>query len=131
MQPDPITRHASRSNRKRQYVHDQQLLASKRDEKRQERLKQERCSRENFEQESEIEDPLAESFMEQMEEIAAEPRLLHEPEVLIENVQKSDLKVFDLAYLKGRWELQTEPETEYERLWFEYALGVAPQGDSR
>ena len=115
---------------KTQYVHDQQLLASKRDEKRQERLKQEKARR-KFEQESEIEGPLAESFMEQMEEIAAEPRLQDAPEVLIENLEKSDLKVFDLAYLKGRWELQTEPKTEYERLWFEYALGVAPQGNSR
>jgi hypothetical protein len=111
------------------YIHDRPLLASEREKKRQERLEREKAQR-KFEQQSEIADPLAEKFMEQMEEIAAAPRTLRAPEVVIENQQASERKVYDLAYLKGQWELQTEPETDHERLWFEYALGTSPQDKS-
>jgi hypothetical protein len=108
------------------YVHDRSLLASGLEKKRQERLEREKAQR-KFEQQSEIEDPLAEQFMEQMEEIAAEPRIPRIPEAVIETQQASDRKAYELAYLKGRWELQTEPETDHERLWFEYALGTSPR----
>ena len=108
------------------YVHDRPLLASEREKQRQEKLKRQKELR-KLEQQPEISDPLAEKFMEQMEQIAAEPRTPLAPEVVIDNPQSSDRKVYDLAFLKGQWELQTEPETDYERLWFEYALGKAPE----
>jgi hypothetical protein len=113
------------------YVHDQPLLASDQEKKRQEFLEHEKNQRE-IEQQSEVEDPLIEEFMDQMEELAAEPPTTLPPttlmpEVLIKNPQASDRKVYDLVYLKGRWELPAEPETDHERLWFEYALGTSPK----
>lgn len=111
------------------YIHDQPLRGADREKKRQERLQREKTQRKI--ERSEFDDPLAEKFMEQMEDIAAEPRTPLAPEVTIKNPQASDRRVYDLAYLKGRWELQTEPEKEHERLWFEYALGVSPQDNSR
>jgi len=110
------------------YVHDQTSRASEKEKKRKEKLKREK-NRRKLESQSEVEDPLAEKFMEQMDEIAAEPRMQRMPDVTIENQQASDRKTYDLAYLKGRWQLQTELETVHEKLWFEYALGTAP-GDS-
>jgi hypothetical protein len=112
------------------YVHDRSLLATEREKKRLESLEREKAQR-KFELQSEIEDPLTEQFLEQIEEIAAKPRILRMPEAVIETQQASDRKVYDLAYLKGRWELQTELETDHERLWFEYALGISPPDNSR
>ena len=112
------------------YVHDKPLLASDREKERQELLNREKARR-RLEQQSDFSDPLAENFMDQMDEIAAEPRLSAAPDVIIENPKSSDRKVYDLAYLKGRWQLQTEPETDHERLWFEYALGASPPEKSR
>jgi hypothetical protein len=108
------------------YVHDQPLLASDREKKRQEILERDKIQR-NIERQPEVEDPLIEKFMDQMEELAAEPPTPLMPEVLIENPQANDRKVYDLVYLKGRWELPAEVETDHERLWFEYALGTSPK----
>ena len=102
------------------------MLASDREEKRQEFLEIEKIQR-NIEQQSGVEDPLIEKFMDQMEELAAEAPAPLMPEVVIENPQASDRKVYDLVYLKGRWELPAELETDHERLWFEYALGTSPK----
>lgn len=119
------------------YVHNQLFQASEKEKKRQERLERKRVQR-RLEQQSELndslgesyDDPLAEKFMQQMEEMADKPSMPHVPEAMIDNPQTSDRKVYDLAYLKGRWQLQTEPETDHERLWFEYALGIAPRDNS-
>ena len=112
------------------YVHDKPLLGADREKKRQGRLKQER-ERRKIEQESEIDDPLAEKFMQQMEEIAAKPRTPTVPDATIDNPRATDLKVYDLAYLQGQWELRSEPETDHERLWFQYALGTMPTNNAQ
>lgn len=33
-----------------------------------------------------------------------------------------EVKEFEMAYLDGRWKLQTEPDSELEQMWFDYAL---------
>ena len=32
--------------------------------------------------------------------------------------------VFDLAYMDGKWKLQTEPDHEYQKMWFKYAFPI-------
>jgi len=49
-------------------------------------------------------------------------KVLNSQETRLEIPRISDQKAYDLAYLEGRWQLQTEPESDYERMWFEYAL---------
>ncbi len=119
------------------YVHNQPFQGNNKEKERQERAERRRVQR-SLEQQSEFDDPLdesyddplAEKFMKQMEEIGAGPRVSLVPEATIDNPQTSDHKIYDLAYLGGRWQLQTEPETDHERLWFEYALGIDPQDNS-
>ncbi len=33
-----------------------------------------------------------------------------------------ETRVYELAYSDGRWQLNTQPETKYEQMWFQYAL---------
>jgi len=117
------------------YVHDQPLQSLKEEKERERRER----AREDFEQQAGLNDPLDESaddpltqkFLSQMEDIAAKSRVPRGPEATIETPQMSDRKVYELAFLEGRWQLLTEPETDYERLWFEYALGPPPPQGSR
>ncbi len=119
------------------YVHNQPFQRVDKEKERQEKLERSKAQR-KIEQQSEFDDPLGESyndplaekFLEQMEEIGAGPRVPLVPEATIDNPQTSDRKTYDLAYLGGRWQLQTEPETDHERLWFDYALGIDPQDNS-
>ncbi len=111
------------------YIHDQLFQTPDKEKKRQERLERRRVQK-SLEQQSEFDDPLAEKFMEQMEEIGAGPRVPLVPEATIDNPRTSDRTVYDLAYLDGRWPLQTEPETDHERLWFNYALEIDPPDSS-
>jgi hypothetical protein len=76
-------------------------------------------------------DPVQQKFLSQMEDLAAKSHVPHGAEPTIETPQVSHRKVYELAYLAGRWQLQTEPETDYERLWFEYALGPPSDGGAR
>jgi len=57
-----------------------------------------------------------------MEELAAKSSVPIVPEASIGNQKTSERKVYELAYLDNRWQLQTEPESDHERLWFDYAL---------
>ena len=87
-------------------------------------------ARKNFEQQVNADDsnsdaefdPLQQKFLSQMEKIAAESRVPRGPEPILETPQMSYRKIYELAYLEDRWQLQTKTETDYERLWFEYAL---------
>jgi hypothetical protein len=38
----------------------------------------------------------------------------------IPNIEET--KVYELAYLEKRWQLQTELESDHEKMWFEYSL---------
>jgi hypothetical protein len=108
------------------YVHEMpaKSLKEQREEQRRER------ARANFEQQvksndpleaTEV-DPLEQKFLSQMEEMATESRGPRISEPVLETPELSDSKVYELAYLDSRWQLQTKPETDHERLWFEYAL---------
>ena len=76
-------------------------------------------------------DPLQQKFLSQMEDIAAESRVPHGPEPTLETPQMIHRKVYELAYLDGQWQLLTETETDYERLWFAYALDQPPEEGAR
>ncbi len=69
-----------------------------------------------------IDNPLAETYVAQMEEITAESDVPLTPEARVSNRQRVEKKTFDLIYKDQRWQLQTELDKDYERLWFEYAL---------
>lgn len=106
-------------------------------EEERERRRRERA-RERFEQQINSDDPLDESeydplnqkFQAQMEKIATESRVPHGPAPMLETPQMSNRKVYEFAYLEGRWQLLTETEADYERLWFEYALEQPLKKDS-
>lgn len=94
------------------------------EEKRRER------ARRNFEQQVADDDPLKPSehdpledkFLTQMEELSTKSRVPRVPEPILDTPQVNDRKVYDLAYVEGSWQLETKPEKDHERLWFEYAL---------
>jgi len=107
------------------YVHDNPLDAMK--EAEEERRKQ---AQESFRQQTQPddpldaanEDPLQQKFLSQMEGLAGKAKVKSTPPPVMDYPEVSERKVYDLAYLDGRWQLQTEVETDHERLWFEYAL---------
>ena len=73
--------------------------------------------------ENEVFDPLADRFSQQMEDLAAEGGGPTKTAPLIEAPTTEETKIYELAYLEDRWQLQTEVSTEHEELWFQYALG--------
>ncbi len=107
-------------------------------EEERERRRREQA-RKNFEQQvnpddplDQVEfDPLQQKFQSQMEDIAAESRVPRGPEPTIETPQVSHRRVYELAYLEEHWRLLTETETDYERLWFAYALDQPPEDGAR
>jgi hypothetical protein len=119
------------------YILDQPNRASDKEKKRQERLKRRR-TQQKLGRQTELNDPLGESyddplankFMDQMEEIAADHHGPIMPDAIIDNPQSSNRTVYDLAFLDERWQLQTKPETVHEQLWFDYALGINALKDS-
>ncbi|MEM8946906.1 MAG: hypothetical protein AAGD11_17155 [Planctomycetota bacterium] len=52
----------------------------------------------------------------------AGPQAPTAPAPIIEPRSLDSEAVFELAYLGGKWSLQTEPEHRYEKMWFEYAF---------
>ncbi len=104
------------------YVHDGLLGTADKEKQRQERQERRRIEK-SMEERPEYEDPLAEKFMTQMEELADESSMKVVPEASVKSPEMTERNVYELAYRSGRWELTTEPETDHERLWFEYALG--------
>lgn len=52
------------------------------------------------------------------------PKAPAAPEARIKPRRKKETKVFGMTYTDGSWQLDDEPEEEYERLWFEYALSI-------
>ncbi len=74
-------------------------------------------------EEEEFFDPIKKRFDTEMEDIAARRGGPIQSSVDIETPVLTDVAVYELAYQDDRWQLQTELETEYEQLWFEYALG--------
>ena len=116
------------------YVHDKPLEVVDKEKERQKR----RQAMRRFNQQAGIDDPddgtfdpLANKFTSQIEDLAAETEPLRVRKTEIETPRVEDIKEYELAYLDERWQLQTEVETDYERLWFEYALQLKPDTLSR
>jgi hypothetical protein len=107
------------------YVHDEPLEEAEEIEERRRKR-----AREDFRQQVQPDDPfheenldpLQQKFLSQMEDLAAKRRTPTVPTPVLDHPEMSVRKVYDLAYLDGSWQLQTKPETDHERLWFEYAL---------
>ena len=73
-------------------------------------------------------DPIARRFQSQMDDLTAR----HSgPTRRFNNLDTPELKVeqvYELVFRENRWQLETEVETEHERLWFDYALeGPSPE----
>ena len=67
-------------------------------------------------------DPLASKFQSQMDELAARHQGPTRRLETLDTPTTKEEKIYELAFRDGRWELETEVQTEHERLWFEYAL---------
>lgn len=67
-------------------------------------------------------DPLDAQFDKDMEELAAERGGPILDGAIVESPVVTDVAVYELAYQEDRWQLKSELEKEYEKLWFEYAL---------
>lgn len=107
------------------YVHDEPLedLEKQREERRRARAREDFSKQVETEESAALEDldPLDKRFVAQMEDIATKPRP-RMPEPILETPQMSDRKVYQLAYRDDRWQLESETDSDHERLWFEYAL---------
>lgn len=66
--------------------------------------------------------PLSDSFTGNPRKPKGNAKALNAQDGRVKTARLSVQKVYDLIYRDGRWQLQTKPDTEHERMWFEYAL---------
>lgn len=72
-------------------------------------------------------DPITDQLKSQMEEVAANRSGPIRTSGDLDIPMLKDEKIYELAYLDGRWQVHSKLETETEQLWFQYALNETPE----